>query len=40
MGAMEGLSSEDVKEYTQLSLTATISLGLKGIFKVKENFLG
>jgi len=38
MGAMEGLSSEDVKKYIRyIADRRLISLGLKGIFKVKKN---
>ena len=38
MGAMEGLSSEDVKKYIRyIADRRLISLGLKGIFKVKRN---
>jgi ribonucleoside-diphosphate reductase beta chain len=38
MGAMEGLSSDDVKRYIRyICDRRLISLGLKGIFKVKKN---
>ena len=38
MGAMDGLSSEDVKKYIRyIADRRLISLGLKGIFKVKKN---
>jgi ribonucleoside-diphosphate reductase beta chain len=38
MGAMVGLSSEDVKKYIRyIADRRLISLGLKGIFKVKKN---
>ena len=38
MGAMDGLSSEDVKKYIRyIADRRLISLGLKGIFKVKRN---
>ena len=38
MGAMKGLSSEDVKHYIRyIADRRLISLGLKGIFKVKKN---
>ena len=38
MGAMEGLSAEDVKRYIRyICDRRLISLGLKGIFKVKKN---
>jgi ribonucleoside-diphosphate reductase beta chain len=38
MGKMEGLSSEDVKQYIRyIADRRLISLGLKGIFKVKKN---
>jgi ribonucleoside-diphosphate reductase beta chain len=38
MGAMEGLSAEDVKKYIRyIADRRLISLGLKGIFKVKKN---
>jgi ribonucleoside-diphosphate reductase beta chain len=38
MGAMSGLSSEDVKHYIRyIADRRLISLGLKGIFKVKRN---
>jgi ribonucleoside-diphosphate reductase beta chain len=38
MGAMSGLSSEDVKHYIRyIADRRLISLGLKGIFKVKKN---
>jgi ribonucleoside-diphosphate reductase beta chain len=38
MGAMEGLSAEDVKKYIRyICDRRLISLGLKGIFKVKKN---
>jgi ribonucleoside-diphosphate reductase beta chain len=38
MGPMEGLSSEDVKKYIRyIADRRLISLGLKGIFKVKKN---
>jgi len=38
MGAMEGLTSEDVKKYIRyIADRRLISLGLKGIFKVKRN---
>jgi ribonucleoside-diphosphate reductase beta chain len=38
MGAMEGLSSEEVKKYIRyIADRRLISLGLKGIFKVKRN---
>jgi ribonucleoside-diphosphate reductase beta chain len=38
MGAMEGLSSEDVKKYIRyITDRRLISLGLKGIMKVKKN---
>jgi ribonucleoside-diphosphate reductase beta chain len=38
MGAMEGLSSEDVKKYIRyIADRRLISLGLKGIYKVKKN---
>jgi ribonucleoside-diphosphate reductase beta chain len=38
MGAMNGLSSEDVKHYIRyIADRRLISLGLKGIFKVKKN---
>jgi len=38
MGAMEGLSSEDVKKYIRyIADRRLISLGLKGVFKVKRN---
>lgn len=38
MGAMENLSSEDVKKYIRyIADRRLISLGLKGIFKVKRN---
>jgi ribonucleoside-diphosphate reductase beta chain len=38
MGAMEGLNSEDVKKYIRyITDRRLISLGLKGIMKVKKN---
>lgn len=38
MGAMDGLTSEDVKKYIRyIADRRLISLGLKGIFKVKKN---
>lgn len=38
MGAMDGLSSEDVKKYIRyIADRRLISLGLKGIFKIKKN---
>ena len=38
MGAMDGLSSDDVKKYIRyIADRRLISLGLKGIFKVKKN---
>jgi ribonucleoside-diphosphate reductase beta chain len=38
MGSMEGLTSEDVKKYIRyIADRRLISLGLKGIFKVKKN---
>lgn len=38
MGAMEGLTSEEVKKYIRyIADRRLISLGLKGIFKVKKN---
>mgnify|MGYP003347774099 FL=1 len=38
MGAMDGLSSDDVKKYIRyIADRRLISLGLKGIFKVKRN---
>ena len=38
MGSMEGLSSEDVKKYIRyITDRRLISLGLKGVFKVKRN---
>ena len=38
MGAMDGLSSEDVKKYIRyIADRRLISLGIKGIFKVKKN---
>lgn len=38
MGAMENLSSEDVKKYIRyIADRRLISLGLKGVFKVKKN---
>ena len=38
MGAMEGLTAEDVKQYIRyIADRRLISLGLKGIFKVKKN---
>jgi ribonucleoside-diphosphate reductase beta chain len=38
MGAMDGLSSEDVKKYIRyIADRRLISLGLKGIYKVKKN---
>jgi ribonucleoside-diphosphate reductase beta chain len=38
MGAMEGLSADDVKRYIRyIADRRLISLGLKGIFKVKKN---
>jgi ribonucleoside-diphosphate reductase beta chain len=38
MGAMEDLSSEDVKKYIRyIADCRLISLGMKGIFKVKRN---
>jgi ribonucleoside-diphosphate reductase beta chain len=38
MGAMEGLSSEDVKQYIRyIADRRLIGLGMKGIFKVKKN---
>jgi len=38
MGAMENLTSEDVKKYIRyIADRRLISLGLKGIFKVKKN---
>ena len=38
MGAMQGISSEDVKHYIRyIADRRLISLGLKGIFKVKKN---
>jgi ribonucleoside-diphosphate reductase beta chain len=38
MGKMEGLSAEDVKQYIRyIADRRLISLGLKGIFKVKKN---
>jgi ribonucleoside-diphosphate reductase beta chain len=38
MGGIEGLSAEDVKKYIRyIADRRLISLGLKGIFKVKKN---
>jgi ribonucleoside-diphosphate reductase beta chain len=38
MGAMEDLTSEDVKKYIRyIADRRLISLGLKGVFKVKRN---
>ena len=38
MGAMDGLSGDDVKKYIRyIADRRLISLGLKGIFKVKKN---
>jgi ribonucleoside-diphosphate reductase beta chain len=38
MGAMDGLSSDDVKKYIRyIADRRLISLGLKGIYKVKKN---